>query len=431
MAQKPIFTRYAYLGGPITQKCYEKDESSDDFDGNYFMSEYRAMPGLVIKPRSRIFHGHDWVYASEVQKAFGNPQPGDVVSLKDFKDRPLGTAIYNPASQIVARRISRRKQELDADFFQRRLDRALRLRESLGFEENNYRLVWSEADGLPGVVIDRYGDHFVLQTLTLAMDLKKSVIVESLTAMFPECVVVERNDSAIRKAEGLELTTGVLSGQWKGPFKITINGIRQEIDLLEGQKTGIYLDQLDNYAAVARLAEGKAVLDCFCNQGGFALHAAKGGAKSVLAVDISESAVAATKENAERNELAVEVQEANVFDFLKESEEAGRKFDLIVLDPPSFTKNRKGVGGAMRGYKEIHLRALKILNREGILSTYSCSHHISEREFFDVICDASVDAKRTLRLVETHSQRRDHPVIATLPETHYLKGYTFQTMGGF
>lgn len=419
------------MGGENTQKCYEKDVSADRFDGGKFLGEFRAMPGLVIKPRSRIFHGHDWVYASEVQKAFGNPQPGDVVSLKDFKDRPLGTAIYNPASQIVARRISRRKQELDSDFFQRRLERALALRESMGFPEPIYRLVWSEADGIPGVVIDRYESHFVLQTLTLAMDLKKGLIVDVLTSLFPDAVVIERNDSSIRKAEGLELVTGVLAGEWKGPFEISVNGIRQEVDLLEGQKTGIYLDQLDNYAAVARLSEGKEVLDCFCNQGGFALHAAKGGASSVLAVDISESAVAATRENADRNGLTVEVQEANVFDFLKESEDAGRKFDLVVLDPPSFTKNRKGVGGALRGYKEIHLRALKLLNREGILSTYSCSHHISEREFFDVICDASVDAKRTLRLVETHTQRRDHPVIATLPETHYLKGYTFQTMGGF
>ncbi|MDF1826182.1 MAG: class I SAM-dependent rRNA methyltransferase [Verrucomicrobiales bacterium] len=390
------------------------------------------MPGLVIKPRSRIFHGHDWVYSSEVQKAFGNPEPGDVISLKDFKDRPLGTAIYNPESQIVARRFSRRKQELDAAFYVRRLERAQKLRESLGFTEPLYRLVWSEADGLPGVVIDRYGNHFVLQTLTLAMDRRKALIVEAMQTCFgDEIVVVERNDSAIRKAEGLEPSTGVMAGQWNGPFEIEVNGLKQEIDLIEGQKTGIYLDQLDNYASVARLAKGKRVLDCFCNQGGFALHAAKAGAASVLAVDISAGAVAATLENAARNELAVEAEEANVFDFLKEAETAGREFDLIVLDPPSFTKSRKSVSGAMRGYKEIHLRALKLLTREGILSTYSCSHHINEKEFFGMVCDASVDAKRTLRLIDRHSQRRDHPIIATIPETHYLKGFTFQNVGGF
>ncbi|MEM9016080.1 MAG: class I SAM-dependent rRNA methyltransferase, partial [Verrucomicrobiota bacterium] len=373
------------------------------------------MPGLVIKPRSRIFHGHDWVYASEVQKSFGNPEPGEVVSLKDFKDRPLGTAIYNPTSQIVARRISRRKQNLDREFFDRRIKRALELRETMGFEEPVYRLVWSEADGLPGIVIDRYREHFVLQTLTLAMDRRKELIVESLIERFDGAVVIERNDAAVRKAEGLDPSTGIVAGSWRGPIEISIGGIIQSVDLLEGQKTGIYLDQLGNYATVASLAKGKRVLDCFCNQGGFALHAAKGGASSVLAVDISESAVEATQENAERNELAVETTVANVFDFLKEAEAREERYDLIVLDPPSFTKSRKSVGSAMRGYKEIHLRALKLLNRDGILSTFSCSHHVSEREFFDMICDASVDAKRTLRVLDSHTQRRDHPIIATIP----------------
>lgn len=389
------------------------------------------MAGLVIKPRSRIFHGHDWVYATEVQKAFGDPRPGDVITLKDFRDRPLGTAIYNPESQIVARRISRRKQDLDAEFFDRRLRRALAVREAMAFPEPVYRLVWSEADGLPGVIIDRYGDAFVLQTLTLAMDLRRDLIVASLLGIFGGITVIERNDSSIRKAEGLEPRTGLIAGDWSGPITLTINGLNQEIDLMEGQKTGIYLDQLDNYAAVGRLAQGKSVLDCFCNQGGFALHAARGGAASVLALDISASAVEATRANAARNGLAVEAQEANVFDFLKEAETAERKFDLIILDPPSFTKSRKSVNDALRGYKEIHLRALKLLNPDGLLSTYCCSHHVSEREFHDVIADASVDAKRTLRVMASHTQRRDHPVILTLPETHYLKGWTFQAVAGF
>ncbi len=390
------------------------------------------MAGLVIKPRSRIFHGHDWIYSSEVQKIFGDPKPGDVITLKDFRDRPLGSAIYNPDSQIVARRISRRKQDLDPDFFDRRLGRALNLRETMGFTEPVYRLVWSEADGLPGIVIDRYGDAFTLQTLTLAMDQRKGMIVEAMQRLFgAEITVIERNDSSIRKAEGLEPVVGLLAGAWNGPITITVNGLIQEVDLLEGQKTGIYLDQLDAYAAVAALSTGKNVLDCFCNQGGFALHAAKAGAASVLAIDISEAAVAATRVNAERNGLTLEAQEANVFDFLKEAEVAERKFDLIILDPPSFTKSRKAVSGAMRGYKEIHLRALKLLTPDGILSTYCCSHHVSEQEFFDVIVDASVDAKRNLRLIAAHGQRRDHPVIMTLPETKYLKGFTLQCVAGF
>ncbi|MDP4639082.1 MAG: class I SAM-dependent rRNA methyltransferase, partial [Verrucomicrobiales bacterium] len=313
-----------------------------------------------------------------------------------------------------------------------RLRRALNLRETMGFTEPVYRLVWSEADGLPGIVIDRYGEAFTLQTLTLAMDQRKGMIVEAMQRLFgAEITVIERNDSSIRKAEGLESVVGLLAGAWNGPITITVNGLIQEVDLLEGQKTGIYLDQLDAYAAVAALSTGKNVLDCFCNQGGFALHAAKAGAASVLAIDISESAVAATRVNAERNGLTLEAQEANVFDFLKEAETAERKFDLIILDPPSFTKSRKAVSGAMRGYKEIHLRALKLLTPDGILSTYCCSHHVSEQEFFDVIVDASVDAKRNLRLIAAHGQRRDHPVIVTLPETKYLKGFTLQCVGGF
>jgi 23S rRNA (cytosine1962-C5)-methyltransferase len=389
------------------------------------------MAGIVVKPRSRIFHGHDWVYSSEVQKIFGKPEPGEVISLKDFRDRPLGTAIYNPDSQIVARRISRRKQELDAEFFDRRLRRALALRGSMAFPEPVYRLAWSEADGLPGVVIDRYGDCLVLQTLTLAMDRRRDLIVDALRGIFGEVTVIERNDSSIRKAEGLEPRTGILAGSWNGPLTLAINGLVQEIDLMEGQKTGLYLDQLDNYAAVGAMAKGKHVLDCFCNQGGFALHAARGGAASVLALDISGAAVEATRANAARNGLPLEAQEANVFDFLKAAEAEERKYDLVILDPPSFTKSRKAVGDALRGYKEIHLRALKLLGPDGILSTYCCSHHVSEREFSDIIAEASVDAKRTLRVVSRHTQRRDHPVILTLPETAYLKGWTFQCVGGY
>lgn len=389
------------------------------------------MAGIVVKPRSRIFHGHDWVYSSEVQKTFGNPEAGEVVSLKDFRDRPLGTAIYNPDSQIVARRISRRKQELDAEFFDRRLRRALALREAMAFPDPVYRLVWSEADGLPGVVIDRYSDCFVLQTLTLAMDRRRDLIAAALRGIFGEVTVIERNDSSIRKAEGLEPRTGILAGSWNGPITLAIDGLVQEIDLMEGQKTGLYLDQIDNYAAVGAMAKGKHVLDCFCNQGGFALHAARGGAASVLALDISGAAVEATRANAARNGLTLEAREANVFDFLKAAEAEERTYDLVILDPPSFTKSRKAVGDALRGYKEIHLRALKLLGPDGILSTYCCSHHVSEREFSDIVAEAAVDAKRTLRVVARHTQRRDHPVILTLPETAYLKGWTLQCAGGW
>jgi len=389
------------------------------------------MPGLVVKPRARIFHGHEWVYASDVQKTFGDPEPGGLVSLKDFKDRPLGTAIYNPASQIVARRFSRRKEQLDGEFFRRRIERAESLRREMDFPEAVYRLVWSEADGLPGVVIDRYRDCFVVQTLTLAMDLRKGLIVEALAEIFNPSAVIERNDSPMRKAEGLEPATGVLAGTNPGPLEIDTGGVIQTVDLLEGQKTGIYLDQLDSYETVAARAGGRRVLDCFCNQGGFALHCARAGAESVVAVDISESAVGATARNAQRNDVAIDARTANVFDFLKAEEERGARYDLIVLDPPSFARNRKSVTNALRGYKEIHVRSLRILEKEGILATFCCSHHVSGREFFDTICDASVDAKRTLRVAGRHYQRRDHPVLATLPESQYLTGFTFEVVAGF
>ncbi|MCB1233566.1 MAG: class I SAM-dependent rRNA methyltransferase [Verrucomicrobiae bacterium] len=394
------------------------------------------MSTLVIKPRARLFHGHEWVYATEVQRVLGDPQPGAVVQLQNVKNRPLGSAIYNPHSQIVARRFSRRKQDLDADFFQRRIERALTLREAMGFSEPVYRLVWSEADGLPGLVIDRYGPHFVLQTLTMAMDQRKKLIVKGLNAVFQPKSIIERNDSPIRKAEGLEAVTGVLHGASPGPLEIEVLGVRQTVDLLEGQKTGIYLDQIDNYAAVAALAKGARVLDCFCNQGGFALHCARAGAASVTAVDSSESAIATARVNAAANGLTIDFVAANAFDLLKKAESAlspGEEgpYDLIVLDPPSFTRNRKSLNDALRGYKEIHLRALKLLARDGILATFCCSHHVSRGEFLQVLCDASVDAKQTVRLLATHGQRRDHPVIPTLPETEYLKGHTVQAMAGW
>ena len=396
------------------------------------------MPALIVKPRARLFHGHEWVYASDVQRVTGDPQPGDIVELKNVRNRPLGSAIYNPHSQIVARRFSRRKQDLDVEFFRRRIERALELRNSLGFEEPVYRLVWSEADGLPGVVIDRYGEHLVLQTLTLAMDQRKGRIAEALVDLLHPASIVERNDSPIRKAETLEDSVGMLAGKEPAPFELSIHGVRQTVDLVHGQKTGIYLDQIENYAAVAALAEGKRVLDCFCNQGGFALHCARAGAASVTAIDASESAIAAAAENARMNDLSIDLVTENVFDFLKREESklgaAGERtgpYDLIVLDPPSFTRNRKSLSGALRGYKEIHLRALKLLSRDGILATFCCSHHVSRSEYLQNVCDASVDARRTVRLIASHSQRQDHPIIPTIPETEYLKGFTFQAMAGW
>ena len=385
------------------------------------------MPGLIIKPRSRIFHGHDWVYASEIKKSFGNPQPGEVISLKDFKDKPLGSAIYNPRSQIVARRFSRRKQDLDRAFFLRRLQLAFTLRERLPVDPTLCRLAWSESDGLPGLIVDRYRSHLVVQTLTLAMDQRIELITGVLQELLTPDSIVVRNDSPMRKAEGLEPANLVAHGENPDPVMLETGGLHLEATLLAGQKTGLYLDQLNTYDRIASLAPGKRVLDCFSNQGGFGLACARAGAASVTCVDISAEAIAAVRRNAELNDLKTETVEANAFDYLKNCDE---QFDLIILDPPSFTRSKKALGDAMRGYKEIHLRALKLLDHDGYLATFSCSHHVSRELFLNNVRDAAVDTRRTLRLVESFTQRADHPILPTIPETEYLKGFCFQLLPG-
>lgn len=383
------------------------------------------MAGLIIAPRARIFHGHEWVYATEIRKSFGDPQPGDVVTLKDFRDRPLGSAIYNPNSQIVARRFSRRRQDLDLDFFVRRIRQAMEYRQRTGIDERLCRLVWSESDGIPGLIVDRYGDHIAVQTLTLAMDLRKELIRDALVTLLEPKSIVLRNDSPFRKAEGMEPGIEMLYGENPGAFVVRTNDLDFEIDLFDGQKTGLYLDQLQSHAEVAKLAKGKRVLDCFTNQGGFALACAKAGAAKVTAVDVSATACEAARKNAAMNGVEIEVIEHNVFDFLKHAEP---QYDLIILDPPSFTRNKKTLMDAMRGYKEIHLRSLKLLEKGGILSTFCCSHHASRELFLENLAEASVDAKKNLRLLDEHGQRADHPVLITIPETGYLKGFTVEVI---
>ena len=388
------------------------------------------MPGLIIKPRARIFHGHEWVYSNEIKKTFGNPNPGDVVSLKDFRDRPLGSAIYNPKSQIVARRFSRRKQDLDTDFFTRRINRAITWRsERTNINLSLCRIVWSESDGLPGVIIDRYGDYAVIQTLTLAMDLRIDSIASAVMETISPKAIIARNDSPSRIAEGLDQETKILRGKEPDSFQLIHNKACFTIDLLSGQKTGLYLDQLDNYKKIAGLANEKNVLDCFTNQGGFALNCSLNGATSVTAIDISERAIQTAQINADKSGAKnINWLQSNVFDELKKYDSEGRDFDLIILDPPSFTRNKKSLSDAMRGYKEIHLRSLKILQPGGILTTFTCSHHVSDQAFLDMIKSASVDSKRNLRLIAEYNQRADHPVNPLIPETSYLKGYSFEVL---
>ena len=398
------------------------------------------MAGLVVKPRARILHGHDWVFSSEVLKIFGKPADGDVISLKDGRDRLIGSAIYNSKSQITARRFSRQRQDLDLDFFKRRIAQAAEYRARRHVDTKLCRLVWSESDGLPGVIVDRYGDHFVLQTLTLAMDMRKDLIANAIVDLFGLVTIVERNDAPVRKAEGMEAHTGVLQGPApSGPIVIEISGTRVaaataslqfEIDLLRGQKTGFYLDQKANYQIVAEHAAGRRVLDCFADEGAFALTCARAGAADVAAVEENSENIAAGKRNAERNGLKVRWIEQDVFQFLRAAEKADAQYDLIILDPPSFTKTKSGLRDALRGYRELHVRAFKLLSKDGLLATFSCSHHVSEAAFSQTIADALVDARRSARKLRRFEQAIDHPVLPTIPETEYFKGILLEMMPG-
>jgi 23S rRNA (cytosine1962-C5)-methyltransferase len=407
------------------------------------------MAGLVVKPRARILHGHDWVYASEVLKVFGDPPEGDVISLKDGKDRLIGSAIYNSKSQIVARRFSRQRQDLDLDFFKRRIAQAAEYRARRKIDNRLCRVVWSESDGLPGVILDRYGGNFVLQTLTLAMDQRKELIVDAIVELCqsgasfqladseiaswkcaPPPSIIERNDAPVRKAEGLGLTSGVLRGEMPVTIKIEICGVKFELDLLRGHKTGFYLDQRANYAIVAEYAAGRRVLDCFANEGAFALSCARAGALDVSAVEENANAVAAGRRNADRNGLKVRWMEEDVFRFLRSAEKAGAEYDLIILDPPSFTKTKSGWRDALRGYRELHLRAFNLLSKNGVVATFSCSHHVTEAAFAQTIADALVDARRSARRLRRFEQALDHPVLPTLPETEYFKGALLEMMPG-
>jgi 23S rRNA (cytosine1962-C5)-methyltransferase len=389
------------------------------------------MGGIVIKPRARVLHGHDWVFASEVLKVFGKPSDGEVISLKDGRDHPIGSAIYNSKSQIVARRFSRRKQDLDLDFFKRRIEQAVEYRQRRNIDPRLCRLVWSESDGLPGVILDRYGEHCVLQTLTLAMDMRKQMIVEAIQSETGCQSIIERNDAPVRKAEGLDLKTGVIVGNAPtGPITAKIGDLQFEIDLLHGHKTGFYLDQRDNYKIVGGYAAGRRILDCFSNQGAFALFCARAGAAEVTAVEESAANIEAAKANAERNHAAVKWLAEDAFQFLRRAVKAGDEYDLIILDPPSFTKAKGGLADALRGYRELHLRAFKLLSKQGLLATFSCSHHVSEAAFAETISDALVDARRSARKLRRFEQALDHPVVPTLPETEYFKGFLLEMMPG-
>lgn len=391
------------------------------------------MSGIIVKPRAGILRGHDWVYSNEILKTFGNPAAGDVVSIRDGRDRLLGSAVFNPQSVIAARRFSRQRQDLDADFFRRRITLADSERARWGVRPDLRRIAHSDADGLPGLILDRYGPVVVLQTLTAAMDARIGLIAEAVRETLAPEALIERNDAPVRKAEGLPPRAGVLFGSLPGELEFEIAGVVHKLSpetLAGGHKTGLYLDQLENYEKIAARAAGRRVLDCFSYRGGFGLACLKAGAVSARCVESSEAAAALIAETARLNGLTVEAECANVFDVLKRETRAGAQYDLIVLDPPSFTKTRGERGGALRGFKELHLRAFQLLAPGGLLASFSCSHHIGEGLLLETAREALLDAKRSARVVEKLSQGRDHPVLALLPETAYLSGLVFEMMPG-
>ena len=357
----------------------------------------------------------------------GTAQPGDFVSVADSRGRIFGAAHYSSTSQISLRMLSRDNQTSEMALFRTRLEAAAAFRERVVRDTNSYRLVHAEADQLPGLIIDRYGDVLVIQTLDQGMDRFKPQLVELLQELFAPAAIVERNDVAVRKLENLPLQKGLLAGELAGPLSVNMNSLALTADVLGGQKTGVFLDQRENYLAARRHARGR-VLDCFCSTGGFAVHMAA-VAESVEAIDASPVALDAARANAARNGLEnVSVREADVFALLSDYGSARRHFDTIVLDPPAFAKSRATVEKALRGYKDINYRALRMLEPGGILMTYSCSHHVTEADLLGVIAEASIDAGRTVRVLERRSQAADHPVLLTVPETLYLKGVILEVI---
>ncbi|HMF74155.1 MAG TPA: class I SAM-dependent rRNA methyltransferase [Bryobacteraceae bacterium] len=382
------------------------------------------------KAADRVHSGHPWIFASDVIDT-GSAEPGAAVRVVDHRGRALGSAHYSSTSQISLRLLSSQVENIDEGFLFARMRAALRFRERIVSGSNAYRLIHAEGDLLPGLIVDRYGDWLVAQLLDQGMDRQTAEVVGALTKLLAPNGIVGRNDVPVRLKENLPLTAGMLSGEAPERVEIQMNGLRLYADLLGGQKTGIFLDQRENYLAArgyaSRYGRGRA-LDCFTGSGGFALHLA-GVCDSVEAVDSSTAALKTGESNAEANGLEnITWREANVLDYLPSLVSARRVFDLVVIDPPAFSKSRSAMEGAVRGYKEINLRALRLLERGGILVSCSCSHHMSEAELLGVIAGAALDCGKQLRVLERRTQSQDHPILLTVPETHYLKCLVFEVL---
>jgi 23S rRNA (cytosine1962-C5)-methyltransferase len=391
------------------------------------MKESMPVATLKLKPNAkpRVLLGHPWVFANEVEALLPASHDGEVVECRDRADRFLGTGVYNSKSQIVWRRFSRERMALDATYVRGALERAIQRRQTM--PATCRRLVWSESDDLPGLVVDQFGDTLVVQIQTAALERRMVMVGDVLAEVVRPAEIIFRNDAPIRRLEGLPLEVHTRSGHAWEPRWVNIGGFDYWLDLQGGQKTGFYLDQCAQHVAVAKYCAGKRVLDAFCNQGPFALHAARAGASHVLGLDSAEDAVAAARRNATRNGVPAEFAVANVFDWFNDATRANDPlWDVIILDPPPFAKSKSALEGALRGYKEINLRALQRLAPGGVLATYSCSHHMQDAELRSVLAGAAADAKRKVRVLEWCHQPPDHPVLLTMMESEYLRGYIVQ-----
>lgn len=401
----------------------------------------RKYPYINIskKAESSVLQGHPWVYDGELVRMSGKPENGELCDVLGLSGNYLGTALFNDNSKIKLRIISRNANDLfDEAFFERRVRYAWEYRKTvMGSDIDCCRLIFGEADGFPGLTVDRFNDILVTQTLSLGIEKRKDIIFPALVRVLSEDGIkirgiYERNDVSIRRLEGMEENKGFFPLEGLNPSEatnvvITENGIRYNVDFENGQKTGFFLDQKYNRLAASRLAAGRRVLDCFTHTGSFALNAVKGGAEHVCAVDISAEAVEMARGNARLNgmENKMSFMEANVFDLLPQLSK-GEGYDFIILDPPAFTKSRSTVDSAMRGYKEINLRAMRLLPRGGYLATCSCSHFMRDELFRSMLKSAASDAHVSLRQIEARQQSPDHPVLWNVPETDYLKFYLFQ-----
>jgi len=370
----------------------------------------------------RIQGGHPWAYRGEIWKTEGTLEGGEEVKILDYRGKFLGRGFANPKSIIAARVLSHEDEDLDEQFLLKRLRRAKRRRDTLRLDSNAMRLVFSEADYLPGLIVDRYDDNIVIQFLTLGMDLRKKTIVDLIDTVFSPRTMFERSDVRAREHEGLEKVKGNLKGTLPQDIEVTMGGLKYSVDAVNGQKTGLFLDQRENAILAGSCMDGADVLDCFSYSGSFGMQALKNGAKHATFVEISEDATRFTKKNLEMNGHLGKATliTSNAFDRLKEYDRSGTTFDMVILDPPSFTRSKKSLEGARRGYKEINLRGIRILRPGGLLITSTCSQHLPHDLFEDIIREAALDARVSAQLLSCRGQAEDHPILLEVPETRYL-----------